>query len=381
MILQSRRVWVLNIWMEAQIEVSEESGKIVGILPYGAETADLDFGDQRIVPGFIDVHTHGAYEFDTNDAEPEGLRNWTKKIVGEGVTGLLPTTITQSEEVLTKALKNVAQVVREGYEGARILGIHFEGPYLDQTYKGAQPEQFCVTPDLEQFKRYLAASEGLIRIVTLACEHDEGFKLTKFLSENGIVPSLGHSSATFEQASMAFANGAGSITHTYNGMTGYHHREPGIVGAAFRFRNVFSEVICDGKHSTPEALNVFFHEKGPDYCVMITDSLKVKGLPAGTKTLFGGNPIELQEDGSARLIHGGNLAGSTLKMNEGLRILVEKAGVPWQAAINAATINPAKLCGWDRTKGSIRTGKDADLVVLRDDYSVDATFVLGKRVF
>lgn len=379
MILQSRRVWMLNTWLEAQIDVSGESGKIARILPYGAEKPDLDFGEKRIIPGLIDVHTHGAYGFDTNDAEEDGLRKWTKNIVGEGVTGFLPTTITQSEEVLTKALRNVAKVVREGYEGARILGIHFEGPYLDQTYKGAQPERFCVLPDLEQFKRYLDASEGLIRIVTMACEHDEDFRLTRFLREKGIVPSLGHSSATFEQAAMAFANGAGSITHTYNGMTGFHHREPGVVGAAFRFRNVYSEIICDGRHSTPEALNNFFAAKGPDYGVMITDALRVKGLPVGTKTLFGGNMIELQEDGSARLLEGGNLAGSTLRMNEGLRILVEKAGVPWQTAINAATINPARLCGWDRRKGSIQAGKDADLVVLDDDYSVIATFVLGRR--
>ena len=381
MILQSRRVWVLNTWLEAQIEVSGESGKIVRILPYSAEKPDLDFGDRRMIPGLIDVHTHGAYGFDTNDAEEEGLRNWTKNIVSEGVTGFLPTTITQSEEVLTKALKNVAKVVRQGYEGARILGIHFEGPYLDQTYKGAQPERFCVAPDLEQFKRYLEASEGLIRIVTMACEHDEDFRLTRYLRGKGIVPSLGHSSATYDQAAMAFANGAGSITHTYSGMTGFHHREPGIVGAAFRFRNVFSEIICDGRHSTMAALNDFFAAKGPDYGVMITDALRVKGLPVGTRTLFGGNMIELQEDGSARLLEGGNLAGSTLRMNEGLRILVEKAGIPWQTAINAATINPARLCGWEGQKGSIQAGKDADLVVLNDDYSVKATFVLGKQVF
>ena len=113
MIIQSRRIWVLNTWLEAQIEISEESGKIVRILPCGTENADLDFGERRILPGFIDVHTHGAYGFDTNDAEEEGLRNWTKNIVSEGVTGFLPTTITQSEEVLTKALRNVAKVVRE----------------------------------------------------------------------------------------------------------------------------------------------------------------------------------------------------------------------------------------------------------------------------
>lgn len=376
MILQSKRVWVLNEWMDAQVEISD--GKIAAIHPYGTYAADRDYGDRRIVPGFIDVHTHGAYGFDTNDADPEGLRRWAKSIVSEGITGFLPTTITQSEEVLTKALKNVANVVREGYEGARILGIHFEGPYLDQKFKGAQPEQYCVSPDLEQFKRYLEASEGLIRIVTMACEHDEGYRLTRFLCEKGIVPSLGHSSATFDQAVMAFANGARSVTHVYNGMAPYHHREPGIVGASFRFRNVFGEIICDGNHSTWAALNTFFTNKGPDYGVMITDSLQVKGLPAGTRTLFGGNLIELYEDGSAHLVGAGNLAGSTLKVNQGLRNLVEMAGVPWQTAINSCTINPARLIGVEASKGSITAGKDADIAVLGDDYSVEAVYVCGQ---
>ena len=385
MILQSKRVWVLNEWMEAQVEISD--GKILAVYPYGTNAADEDFGDRRLVPGFIDVHTHGAYGFDTNDAEEEGLRNWLKNIVSEGVTGILPTTITQSEEVLTKALQNVAKTARmqqldpASVKGAKILGIHFEGPYLDQKYKGAQPEQFCVAPDLDQFKRYLAASEGMIRIVTMACEHDEGYKLTRFLCENGIVPSLGHSSATFAQAAMAFANGARSVTHVYNGMAPYHHREPGIVGASFRFRNVFGEIICDGLHSTWAALNNYFTAKGPDYGVMITDSLKVKGLPAGTRTLFGGNLIELFEDGSAHLVGAGNLAGSTLKVNQGLRNLVEKAGLPWQTAINACTINPARLIGMEASKGSITAGKDADLVVLGDDYSVEATYVCGERCY
>lgn len=384
MILQSRRVWVLNDWLEAQIEICDGSGKIEGIHPYGAFAADRDFGELRIVPGFIDVHTHGAYGFDTNDADEEGLRSWIRNIVSEGVTGFLPTTITQSEEVLTKALRNVAKVARaqksgqESVPGARILGIHFEGPYLDQTFKGAQPEQYCVAPDLDQFRRYLEASEGMIRIVTLACEHDEGYRLTRFLRENGIVPSLGHSSATYAQAAMAFANGVQSVTHVYNGMAPCHHREPGIPGASFRFRNIFGEIICDGLHSTWASLNTFFTSKGPDCGILITDSLRVKGLPAGTKTLFGGNMIELYEDGSAHLVGAGNLAGSTLKVNEGLRNLVEKAGIPWQTAINSCTLNPARLIGLDRTKGSIQGGKDADLVVLREDYSVKAVYVCGR---
>ena len=169
------------------------------------------------------------------------LRTWTSRIVTEGVTSLFPTTITQSEEVLTAAVKNVANVVKEGYEGAEIMGIHFEGPYLDQTFKGAQPEQYCVMPDVEQFKRYLAASDNLIKLVTMATEHDKNYELTHFLVDHGIVVSQGHSGATYEQAVLGIANGAMSMTHVYNGMSKFHHREPGLVGTAFRFREVYGD--------------------------------------------------------------------------------------------------------------------------------------------
>lgn len=379
MIIQSKKVWVVNTWLEAQIEV--EDGKITNIYPYGTKEVDEDYGEKRIVPGFIDVHTHGAYGFDTNDAEEEGLRTWLKNIVKEGVTGILPTTITQSEEVLTAAVSNVAKVVREGYEGAEVLGIHFEGPYLDQVFKGAQPEQYCVKPDVEQFKRYYEASDHLIKIMTMACEHDEDFKLTKFCVDHGIVVSQGHSGATFEEARLAIANGAKSMTHVFNGMSKFQHREPGLVGAAMRFRDVFGEIIADGNHSTLDALNNYYTAKGPNYAVTITDSLMVKGLPVGTKVLFGGNEIELYPDGSAHLTETKGLAGSTLNVNKGLQILVEKALVPWQTAINSVTINPARLINVDDRKGTIQTGKDADLVVLNDDYSVEMTYTKGKKAF
>jgi N-acetylglucosamine-6-phosphate deacetylase len=379
MIIQSKRVWILDSFMAAQLKI--EDGKIAAVLPYGQETPDYDYGNKRLVPGFIDVHTHGAYGWDTNDATPEGLRTWMKNIVKEGVTGILPTTITQSEEVLTKALKNVVQVVKEGYEGAEILGIHFEGPYLDQVYKGAQPEQYCVKPDVEQFKRYWEASDHMIKIMTMATEHDEGYALTHFCVENGIVVSQGHSSATFEQAKMAVANGAMSMTHVYNGMTKFHHREPGLVGAAFRFPEVYGEIICDGNHSHLAAIYDYFKAKGKDHGIMVTDSLMVKSLPVGTRVLFGGNLIELFPDGSAHLVEAGSLAGSTLNVNEGLRIVHEEAGVDWETAINACTLNPARMLGLDDRKGSLQAGKDADMVVLNDDYSVEMTYVKGVQAF
>ena len=375
MIIQSKKVWIADQFIAASIEINNE--KITGIYPYGTKEADVDYGDKRIVPGFLDIHCHGAYGFDTNDANEEGLRTWAKGIVNEGVTGFLATTITQSEEVLTNAVANVAKVMEDGYEGAEILGIHFEGPYLDMVYKGAQPEQYIVKGTIEQFERYQKAAKGNIKYITMATETDDDFELTKYLAENGVVVSIGHSAATYEQAVFAWANGAKSMTHVYNGMTPFNHRRNGLVGASFRLRTMYGEIICDGNHSTLAALNNFFISKGPDYAIMISDALMAKGSPVGSRFMFGGNEIEIYPDGSAHLVEAKNLAGSTLKINDGLRILVEEAMVPFNYAINSCTLNPARCLGIDDRKGSIMVGKDADIVVLDTDYSVIQTYCKG----
>lgn len=376
MFIQSKKIWIADQFVPAVLQL--EAGKITGVFPYGTKEADVDYGDKRIVPGFIDIHCHGAFGFDTNDANEEGLRAWTKGIVTEGVTAFLATTITQSEEVLTNAVANVANVMEGGYEGAEILGIHFEGPYLDMVYKGAQPEQHIVKGTIEQFERFQKAAKGNIKYITMATETDEDFELTKYLSENGVVVSIGHSAATYEDAVFAYANGARSMTHVYNGMTPFNHRKNGLVGAAYRFRTMYGEIICDGNHSTTAALNNYFMSKGPDYSIMISDALMAKGSPAGSKFIFGGNEIEIYDDGSAHLTSSGSLAGSTLRLNNGLKILVEEAMVPFNYAINACTINPARCLGIDDRKGSIMTGKDADLVVLDSDYSVIQTYCKGE---
>lgn len=375
MVLQSRRVWLAGQFVPAQLEVAD--GKIVNVYPFGTKTADVDYGNKRIVPGFIDVHTHGAYGFDTNDGEPEGLRDWMRRIPEEGVTSILPTTVTQMPEVLTKAVANVAKVVEEGYEGAEILGIHFEGPYLDMKYKGAQPPEAIAKPTVEQFKMYQEAAHGMIKYITMAPEHDPEFALTKYCSQNGVVVSMGHSSASYEQALMGIANGAMSMTHVYNGMTPYHHRKPGLVGTALRVRDIYGEIICDGCHSHLAALNNFFIAKGRDYSIMISDSLRAKHCPPGGNYELGGHPIEIGEDGLARLKGTDTIAGSTLNINKGLRILVEEAMVPFDAALNSCTINPARVLRVDDRKGKLTAGYDADIVVLEDDYAVAQTYCKG----
>lgn len=375
MVIQSERVWVAGQFIPAALEV--EDGKIIRILPHGERAADADYGRKRILPGFIDVHTHGAYGFDTNDAQPEGLRNWMKKIPEEGVTSILPTTVTQLPEVLTRALENVAAVVREGYEGAEILGVHFEGPYLDMEYKGAQPPEAIAKASVEQFRQYQEAADGLIRYITLAPEHDVDFALTRYCKETGVVVSMGHSSATYEQALMGVANGATSMTHVYNGMTPYHHRKPGLVGTAFRVRDMFGEIICDGCHSHLAAMNNYFTAKGRDYAIMITDSLCAKHCAPGGHYELGGHEVEIGEDGLARLAGTDTIAGSTLHMNKGLRILVEEAMIPFDAALNSCTLNPARCLRVDDRKGRIAAGYDADLVVLEDNYDVLQTYCRG----
>lgn len=376
--IQGKRIWIAGQFMAAQLDI--EGGTITRIREYGSMPADEDYEELRVVPGFIDIHTHGAYDFDTNDGEPEGLKDWMRRIPEEGVTAILPTTVTQIPEVLKKAVANVADVAEEGCEGAEILGIHFEGPYLDMNYKGAQPPEAIAMARVDQFKEYQEAARGRIKYITLAPEHDEDFALTRYCRGTGVVVSMGHSSATYEQAMLGIANGATSMTHVYNGMPPYHHRKPGLVGAALRVRDIYGEIICDGCHSHLAALNNFFTAKGRDYSIMVSDSLRAKHCPPGGSYQLGGHDIEIGEDGLARLKGTDTIAGSTLYMNRGLKILVEKAMVPFDAALNACTINPARCLGVDSRKGRLAAGCDADLAVLDDSYNVVQTWCRGNKM-
>lgn len=378
MVIQSKRVWVADQFVELQLEI--EGSKIKRIYPYGTKKVDHDYGNKRIVPGFIDIHTHGAYGFDTNDGEEVGLKNWLKRIPEEGVTAILPTTVTQLPDVLEKALANVAKVAASNYEGAEILGVHFEGPYLDMEYKGAQPPEAIAKPTVKQFKRYQECAKGLIKYITIAPEHDEDYELIRYLHDSGVVVSMGHSSLSYESALVAVANGVTSMTHVYNGMTGYHHRKLGMVGAAFRIRDIYGEIICDGCHSTYAALNNFFTIKGKDYSIMISDSLRAKGCPPNGNYTLGGHDIVIGTDGLARIKGTDTIAGSTLRLNQGLRNLVEYALVPFEVALASCTINPARCLGVANRKGRLVSGYDADIVVLEDNYEVYQTYCLGKAM-
>lgn len=380
MYIASKRVWLGGRFLAAVLKI--DSGKIAEVLPYGEGENVLDYGEKRVVPGFIDVHTHGAYGFDVNSADPEGLRMWAKRLPPEGVTTFLPTLAADHKPVMLDALRNIAAVRRdqEPGEGAGILGAHMEGPYIDARYPGAQPLDAIVEPSVEEFDEYCAVDENLVRVMTIAPEHDADFALTRHANAEGVVITMGHTAATLEQVQMAAANGAKSVTHTYNAMTPFTHRANGVVGAALTNDDLYAEVICDCHHSTPEALSLLMQAKGPHRAVMITDSVMCKGFEPGTTFYFVNKEIVIEDDGCPHLVHGGNLAGSTLKMNDALRNLVERAGVPFTAAINACTANPAALLGESDRLGSLSAGHDADIVVLEDDYSVSATYCKGVLV-
>ena len=372
--IKSRRVYIGNTFVSCRLRV--EGGKIQEIVP-GEGEADVDYADRRIVPGFIDIHTHGAYGFDTNSADPEGLKYWQRRLPEEGVTSFLPTTVTAAKDILMAAVENVARVKKENGSGAHIIGIHLEGPYIDSQFRGAQPLWAVAAPSVEEFKEYQEKAEGLIRLITLAPEHDRDYRLTRYCAANGVTVSLGHSGATFEQAVFGAANGARSMTHTFNGMRPFGPRECGMAGAALRCDDLYAEIIGDGNHVAPDALQLFFRAKGRDKAIMVSDSIMCKGCEPGKTYRFSGLEVEIYLDGSAHLAKEGNFAGSTLRINEGLKVLVEEALVPFDAALNACTANPAALLGLDDRLGRLRAGYDADIVVLEDDYSVAETYCKG----
>ena len=375
MIIQSKNVWYKDEFIPAQIVIND--GKITSILGYQEKDVDFDYGNNRIIPAFYDLHCHGYLGFDTNDANKEGLKNWLIEIKKEGVAGICPTTVTQSKEVLTNALRNVAEVKKENPKGAQILGIHFEGPYLCKEYKGAQNENYIIESSEQEMKEYIDASDNLIRIITLAPEIENNFNLIPFLAKHNINVSIGHSNATYEIAKKAIENGAKGFTHTFNAMSPFKHREVGVVGASLLIDEAYSEIICDGYHVNKEALELFFRVKPKDKIIMVSDALMAKGLKQGSKLDFGGQQITINEDGTCRL-NDNTLAGSTLALNKGLKMLVEELHLEFEDAIKTCTINPMNYLGY-KEKGLIEKGYDANITIIDDDYNVIDTYVLGEK--
>ncbi|MCI6444023.1 MAG: N-acetylglucosamine-6-phosphate deacetylase [Clostridia bacterium] len=375
--LKNVKVYIKNVGI-VKTNIGIENGRIAYIGNEG-NIEPIFETDGIVVPGFIDEHIHGAGGADAMDGTVEALQTISEFLAREGTTGFLATTMTQSPENITNALKAVKKVREKGeYKGAEVLGVHLEGPFISPKHVGAQPLEYVATPDAELFDKYNEASGNSIKIVTLAPEVEGGLGLVKHLSNIGVVASVGHTGGKYADVVNAVAAGATNVTHTYNAQTGLHHREAGVVGAAMLLDELNCEMICDTIHVSVPAIKLVIKNKPHDKYTLITDAMRAKGMPDG-KSELGGQDVFVN-NGEARLADG-TLAGSVLKMNVAVKNLVEKAGVPFTDAIDFATYNPAKNIGVLHERGTIEVGKRADLTVLNSDFEVLYTLVNGKIVY
>ena len=374
MIIQSKRVWFDEKFLPKQIEI--EGNKIKEIYPYGLKKVDIDYGNERILPGLIEIHCHGCLRHDASHATPDWIRDWMKLLASEGVTSVTPAISTAPEEDILRSLSYFDEVITSGYEGTRIIGIYSEGPFISRDDKSAQDIRYRVTPTKEILERYQKASGNRMKYIMVAPEElDENMSFIKECVSQGVRVSIGHTTATFDICAKAREAGAISFTHTYNGMKALNQREPGTVGAAMYFEDMYAELIGDGIHVKKEPAVVLARLKGKDRLISVTDANRAKGLPIGKVELFG-RILNICEDGVARLESGG-LAGSTNSIKNTLRNEIENFGFSLETAINSVTCNPARMLGIDNSIGYIKNGYMADIVVLSDSYEVIQTYIGG----
>ena len=336
----------------------------------------VDVRGKYLVPGFIDVHLHGACGCDVCDATPEAIAKIAEAKLAEGCTSFLPTTLTVAKQTLKAAAKAVA-AYRRDERFAKALGIHLEGPFVNPACCGAQNPAFVRKPDIREVLAIDAISP--VKLVSFAPEAKGGAAFAARLLEHGIVPSCGHSGATLDQFLPAYAAGLRHLTHFCNQMTRLHHREIGLVGAGFLLDDLDTEVICDRIHLCDDMLRLVFWKRDLAHVQMITDSLRCSHMPDGYSFEMGGLKVRL-EWGEARLVEGGNLAGSTLWMNRGLKNLAEVTGLPLKDLIRVTSWNQAVDLGFGKTLGKVERGYVADLAVLDPKtFDVCAVFVNGEQ--
>lgn len=344
--------------------------------PAGAEMVDA--AGKKIVPGFIDIHTHGAVGVDVNGASAEDLRKIGRFFAGNGTTAWLGSVLTDTVEQTEWCIdqfKSYDSV--EGQDAAELLGIHLEGPFLASEYKGAMPEHLLRQGDAELLRHYQKRAEGKIRYITVSPEVPGVSDMIPEAKKLGILVGIGHSGATYAQAMEAIDKGADLCTHTFNAMRLFHQHEPAIMGAVLE-SDIFCEMICDGLHLVPGSVRMLTKLKGFEKCVAITDSIMAAGLPDGNYHL-GVNDVVVV-DGDAKLASTGVRAGSTLTQNRALKNLLRFTGKPLEQILPTLTENPAKLLKLDHRIGYLNDGMDADLVFLDENADVASVFVKGRQV-
>lgn len=337
-----------------------------------AEEKVYDLSGCTIMPGMIDMHIHGCAGYDTGDATPEALEAMSAHLVQLGITSFCPTSMTLSEEQLTKIFANVSDSM-DKVSGAYIQGVNMEGPYIAMGKKGAQNGDYVRNPDKDEFLRLYHGCGGIISIVDIAPECEGADEFIEAI--NPICPvSIAHTCANYDQAMHAFEKGIAHATHLYNAMAGLTHRGPGVVGAVFDSDKVAAELICDGFHIHPAALRIAFKQLGEDRTVIISDSMRAAGYKDGEYDL-GGQPVYVR-DGKA-LLEDGTIAASTSNLHQEFKNVVE-FGIPLKQAVKSCTINPAREIRVDEKTGSIKVGKLADLLVLDQNYDVRLVTVKGR---
>src|SRR5690625_1489287 len=375
-----------TIYMEDEIiqngSILIESGQITCVKPgdiaYLPKHANIvDGTGLQAIPGFIDGHIHGADGADVMDATGEALDVIAGVLPEEGTTSSAATTITQKCENIDAALMNIADYNSKPGQ-AELLGTHLEGPFIEKKKAGAQPVQYIMEPDINKFKAWQELSGNSILTVTLAPELDKDGEFIKYLYESGVNVSAGHTNAGFFDMKKAMTYGVRQATHLCNAMTGIHHRDIGVVGAAFFLKELRAELIADGIHVSPEMLSLIFANMGSERLILITDSMRAKGLKQGNYEL-GGQPVTVSEESA--VLEDGTLAGSILKMNEGARQMLQLSDVTMQDVIRMTSENPAKQLGvWDK-KGSIKLGKDADILLVDEQLNINYTICKGVLAY
>lgn len=341
----------------------------------------IELDDSKIIiPGFIDEHIHGASGSDVIDGNVLNLKNIAMTLPEEGTTAFLATTTTESKEVLEKSLSTVREYIEENKPlGALVLGVHLEGPFISHEYLGAQLSEYVDNPSIQTFKHYNEVSGNNIRLVSLAPEVGGAHDLIEYLSNKGIVTSIGHSAATYEEVLIAINKGLKCVTHTYNAQKPIHHREIGTVGAAMLCDDLYCELICDGIHVSIPAVKLLFKNKQLDKLILITDSLRGKYLKDGIYKEPSGQVVVVK-DGIAKL-ENGIIAGSILKMNQAVKNIMKYLDLSLIDAVKLATENPAKNLGVFDKMGSIKEGKDANLLVIDEDINIYKTIRNGYIIY
>lgn len=342
---------------------------------YEGDLPTLSAEGHHVLPGFIDIHIHGGYGEDTMDASFDGLKYLSKKLLSEGTTSFLPTTMTQCNKNIELALSNIVscQAVQDGKNSADILGVHLEGPFISPDKVGAQNPKYVQSISVEKIKHFQNIAKNQIKIITIAPEIKEADDIIQKLADE-IIFSIGHTTSTFDQVNNFAELGVKHATHFYNACTGFDHRKPGLFGAVWTNKQLKAEIIVDGIHSHPNAIDIAYRLKGNKDLYLITDSMRAKGMSDGSYDL-GGQNVNVKYP-EARL-NSGELAGSILCMIDGFKKLVEYTNASISDLWPLTSLNQAKLLNIDDITGSIKEGKVADIIIVDSNISLHTTIKGG----